>query len=197
MLAALRHPAPAPAGAGCAFLAGLLLLAGCGAPAGRDQLIKEVLKTDPAFADVLEKHEQVGSRIKTHEQELALKRQKIESTITQMRADLTAAVKSARTKTGAEKAKMAPDRARITHALGLASEELRAKRTQRASLGRAISQVRKALKSADAGWSEQERQRQQAQLDEMLRDTGRLDQEMTGLRNHLRLLKVKLLLIKL
>jgi uncharacterized protein YdcH (DUF465 family) len=190
------HPVPAFAGAGCAFLAALLAAAGCGAPANRDQLVKEVLAADPSFTSVIEKHQAVGARIKTHEQELALKRQKIESTITQLRSDLTAAVKNARTKTDAEKAKMAPDRERITQALALASEALRAQRAQRASLGRTISQVRKGLKSTDAGWSEQERQRQQAHLDEMLRDTARLDQEMAGLRTHLRLLKIKLLLIK-
>jgi len=79
----------------------------------------------------------------------------------------------------------------------MSSDELRAKRIQRASLGRSVAQLRKSLNRQDNPVTPQERTRDQTQLDEMLKDAARLDGEMTGLKQHVRLLKIKLLLIKL
>jgi alpha-D-ribose 1-methylphosphonate 5-triphosphate synthase subunit PhnG len=76
-------------------------------------------------------------------------------------------------------------------------EELRRKRDQRASLGRQIVQLRKSLKGSQVNWTERERSRQQADLDALLQDAARLDREMAILKQHIRLHKVKLLLIKL
>ncbi|MBI4003726.1 MAG: hypothetical protein HY353_01775 [Candidatus Omnitrophica bacterium] len=171
-------------------------LASC-APAKRDDLIKEVLKADPEFSAVLEKHRELSSRIETAKRELELKRTTIERNISQLRKDLAAAATSARAKTSEIKKRMEPDQQRLTMALSLSSEELRAKRIQRASLGRSIAQLRKALNRKDAVWTPEERVRQQAQVDEMLKDAARLDGEMTGLKQNVRLLKIKLLLIKL
>ena len=167
------------------------------APANREELTKEVLKMDPEFSSVLEKHRELTSRIETYERELALKRSTIEKGIAQLRKDLAAAAASTRVKTDEVKKRMEPDQQRLTLALSMSSEELRAKRIQRASLGRSITQLRKALNSKDATWTEQERTRQQAQIDDMLQNTTRLDNEMAGLKQNARLLKIKLLLIKL
>lgn len=170
--------------------------AGC-APVKREDLAKEVLKADPEFSSVLEKHRELTSRMETFERELALKRSTIERNIAQLRKELSAAAASARLKTDEVKKRMEPDQQRLTLALSMSSEELRAKRIQRASLGRSMSQLKKTLEAKDAVWTPEERTRQQAQLDEMLKDVARLDHEMAGLTQHVRLLKIKLLLIKL
>ena len=167
------------------------------APANREELTKEVLKVDPEFSAVLEKHRELTSRIETYERELALKRSTIERGIAQLRKDLATATASTRAKTTEVKKRMEPDQQRLTLALSMSSEELRAKRIQRASLGRSMAQLRKALNSKDAAWTQQERTHQQTQLDEMLQDAVRLDKEMAGLKQNARLLKIKLLLIKL
>jgi hypothetical protein len=167
------------------------------APAKRDDLVKEVLKADPEFSSVLEKHRELNSRMETAKRELELKRTTIERSIAQLRKDLAAAATSTRAKTSEITKRMEPDQQRLTMALSLSSDELRAKRIQRASLGRSIAQLRKSLSRQDSPETPQERTRQQAQLDEMLRDAARLDGEMTGLKQHVRLLKIKLLLIKL
>ena len=189
-------------GAGLSLMRRLIVIllvlgtASC-APANREELTKEVLKMDPEFSAVLEKHRELTSRIETYERELALKRSTIEKSIAQLRKDLAAAAASTSAKTAEVKKRMEPDRQRLTLALSMSSEELRAKRIQRASLGRSIAQLRKALNNKDATWTEQERARQQGQIDEMLQDAARLDKEMDGLKQNARLLKIKLLLIKL
>ena len=175
----------------------LVFLAGCAPPANREQLAQEVLKADPAFSDVLDKHRELTNRLQTFERELALKRKTVDESIAQLRRDLASATATVRTKTQELKGRMEPDRQRLSLALSLASEELRTKQIQRASLGRSVAQLRKSLKSQAAPMVPQERGHWQAQLDELLTDAARLDQELAGLKAHVRLLKVKLLLIKL
>ncbi|MBI2103980.1 MAG: hypothetical protein HYT90_00160 [Candidatus Omnitrophica bacterium] len=186
-----------------ARVAGRILLAllaagpgGC-APADRDQLAREVVAADPAFASVLDKHRELANRMETYRQELALKRKTVEDTIALLRKDLAAAAASVRSKTLEAKNRLQPERERLALSLSLAAEELRAKRAQRASLGRSIAQLGKSLGQQDVVLTPQERSRQQAQLDEMARDAARLDQELAAMREHVRLLKLKLLLIKL
>ena len=174
----------------------LLWTTGC-SPVNREELTNEVLTADPTFASVLDKHRELANRIETYERELALKRGTVEQTIAQMRKDLAASAATVRNKTAETKKRMEPDRERVERALSLAGEELRAKQIQRASLGRSMSQLRKALHNARAVWTEAERSRQEAQIDEMRRDDARLDQEMAAMKAHMRLLKIKLLLIKL
>ncbi|MBI1991745.1 MAG: hypothetical protein HYS71_00700, partial [Candidatus Omnitrophica bacterium] len=96
------------------------------------------------------------------------------------------------------KRQMEPERRRLQLELSMANEELYAKRFQRASLGRSIAQLRKAEKTVQAAGTEQARaRRQNAQLDELQRDAHRLDQEIAVIKGHLRLLKIKILLIRL
>ena len=180
-----------------ALAAALLLAAGCAPPSNREQLTQEVLKADPAFAQVLDQHRELANRIQTFNQELALKRKTVDESIAQLRRDLISATATVRVKTDELKKKIEPDRQRLQLSLSLAGEELRAKQVQRASLGRSMARLRKALKQSGATWGEDELKRRQAQIDEMTAEAKRLDQEMASLKEHLRLLKIKLLLIKL
>ena len=179
---------------GALLLAGLWA-AGC-APANRDELAKEVLKADPAFASVLDKHRELANHIDTYEQEFALKRKTVEEAIAQMRKDLAASAAAVRAKTLEATKRLQPEREQLELGLSLAGEELRAKQAQRASLGRSIAQLRKSLNSADAALNPAERSRQTKQTDEMARDAARLDHEIAALKEHARLLKLKLLLIR-
>ena len=94
---------------------------------------------------------------------------------------------------------MEPDRLRLDHALRQAQEDMRRTNANRAAVGRAISQLRKTMKRAQADEiaDPPARAERESDLHEMLHDAARLDQELKGLRAHVRLLKLKLLLIKL
>lgn len=175
-------------------LASGLIVAGC-APVNRDELAKEALAADPSFASVLEKRQELANRIETYERELALKRGTVEQAIKQMRQDLAASAKAVRAKSAETKARMDPDRRRLIEALAAAGGELKATQARRTAIGRAISQVRKSLKSSSEAWTDEERARQDAHVEEMLRDAARIDHEMAAIKAHARLLKIKLLLI--
>ena len=179
------------------FLLVLLVagMVGC-APANREQLVKEVLSKDPEFAAVLEKQRELSSRIQTYERELALKRSTVDKTIQQLRKDLSEAAKQVRARTADVKRRMEPDDKRLELALSLAGEDLGAKREQRASLGRQIAQAKKSLKDPRLSLSAEHITQKAAKIEEMVQDAQRLDQEMAGLQEHIRLLKVKLLLIQ-
>jgi hypothetical protein len=185
-------------GARRSLVAILLLVWGLGcAPVHRDDLVKEVLAADPSFNATLDKHQELSSRIETFERELALKRSTTEQQITALRKDLTAAAARVRAKKTQTKELMEPDRERLRLALSMAGEELRATQAQRASMGRSIAQLRKSLKQDEGSWAAEERAARRANLEDMLHDAQRLDQEMAALKEHVRLLKIKLLLIKL
>ena len=186
-------------GGGTAAAALALLLAGltsgC-APTDRDQLAKEVLAADPAFAGVLEKHRELANRIDTYQRELTLKQTTVDQTIKQLRQDLAASTEAVRIHTADTKAKMEPDRRQVTGALRAAAAELRERQTQRAAVGRAIAQLKKSLNSSSAALTSEERSRQEARVQEMLGDADRVDQEIALIKGHIRLLKIKLLLIQ-
>jgi hypothetical protein len=82
-------------------------------------------------------------------------------------------------------------------ARSLASEERRAKRTHRASLGRSLSRLRKALKQPNAQWAEAERVRLAKEQDDLMHEIQRLDQELAALNEHIRILEIKNLLLRL
>jgi uncharacterized protein YdcH (DUF465 family) len=170
--------------------------AGCDRIASREQLAKQVLKEDPEFEWVLDTHRALTNRIKTYERELALKRSAVEQNIAQMRMDLAASTASVKHRIEEVKKQLDPDRQRMELALLAAVEELRVKRFQRASLGRSIAQLRKASRGDQTRWTDAERAGQQEQLREMVQDAQRLDHEIASLKAHMRLLKIKLLLIR-
>ena len=174
----------------------LLGAGGCDRALNREQLVKEALSGDQEFQVVLDKHHILVKRIETYERELALKRSTVEQNIAQMRKDLATSTKHVQSRVAEVKRQMEPDRQRLELALSTANEELRIKRFQRASLGRLIAQLRKASQSVKTVWTEAERGRQQQKLDEMAQDATRIDHEIASLKAHMRLLKIKRLLIQ-
>ena len=160
-------------------------LAGCAPPVDRNKLVKEVIEKDPAFGAVLEKHRELTSRIQTYQRELDVRRSTVEKSIQQLRRDLADTAASVRTKIDDVRKRMEPDRKRLELALNMAGEELKTRRVQRASLGRQIAQVKKSAAGDDP------------RLAELLRDAQRLDQELAGLQEQVRLLKIKLVLVRL
>jgi len=168
---------------------------GC-APADRTELIKEVLDTDPSFRAVLQKRDEYANRIDTLEREVALKRETVKRSIAQMRQELTQSLKTVRERKAHFRTLLEPDHERYELALAVAGEELRAKRSQQTSVNRSIAALRKTLGGAQE-WSADERRRQEAQLREMERDGERLTHETDALQEHIRLLKIKLLLLRL
>ncbi len=173
----------------------LLWTVGCTA-LNRDGLTKEVLEADPAFAAVLEKRRELANYVETFQRELALKRSTVEGEIAQLRKDLATATEAVQRKITDTKNRMAPDRQRLELPLAMASEEVRTTQLQRASLGRSMARLKKGLAAAHADSTQDERARQEAQLEELKRDAARLDHELRTLKAHIRLLKVKLLLIQ-
>ena len=188
----MRRAALGLLAAGCLALS----LSGCSAPANREQLAKEVLAVDPGFSSMLDMHRDLTSRIDTYQRELALKRSTIERSIADLRKELETATANVRAKIDAAKAQLDPERKRLDIQLVLAGEELRAKQAQRANIGRSIAKLRKTLKEAGQALSEPERATQEGRLEEHLREGGRLDREIAGSKEHIRLLKLKLLLVR-
>ena len=196
----LRHFATSPPGHYavllCLLCVSVVWVSGC-APANREELTKEVLRADPSFAEVLDRHREIVNRIDTYERELALKRKTAEETIVQMRRELAASAATVKSKTDELKKKLRPEEERLRLALSQAGEELRAKQQQRAEPGRSMAQLKKSLKSQSPVVSPEERARQEAQMDELSRDADRFDEEMATIKAQVRLLNIKSLLIKL
>ncbi len=165
-------------------------------PTNREQVAREVLTADPSFGAVLGRRRELENRIETYERELALKRSAVERAITQLRRELAAAATSVRMRITEVKKRLEPERSRLQLALSMANNELQAKQAQRASLGRSIASLKKALRESYSGWSEAEQAKQQARIDELLEEVGRIDQEIATINAHMRLLRRKLLLIK-
>ena len=184
-----------PAGRAVVLLAAGLL--GACAPADRATLTREVVAKDPEFAAVLEKRKEQLSRIQTFERELALKRSETDKRITQLRTELAAARDTVRGKIAEAKTRMEPDRKRVELALALADEQLRAMTQQRDSVARSMVEIKKSLRGSQEVLPPEERAGQERRLGEMTRDAERLAQEIAGLKEHIRLLKVKLLLIRI
>jgi chromosome segregation ATPase len=171
------------------------LLASC-APVNRAELAKRALAADPEFVAVLDKRATLESRITTEHKKLALVRETIQQDITQKKKELAEKSSAVRRKITEIKAQMDPDVRRYTTTLGSASEDLRAKQAQRAAIGREIAQLKKALKAAGAAGGASQRAQQETQITERLRDAQRIDQEIAALKEYLKLLKTKLLLIR-
>ena len=176
--------------------ASLLDLAGCSPPTNPKVLRQEILAADPAFKSSLMKRDEVAERISVFKRELELKRQESEEHIAKIRQDLKAATDRVNQKIGKEKSLLDPELKNLELASGMASEELRAKRQQRASLGRSISQLRKALKQSGPQWSAKERARRDRELSELMEEAMRIDQELAALGAHIRLLKMKRMVLR-
>ena len=172
-------------------------LAVCGAPPNAQKLRDEVLRADPRFADVLEKRDEQANRIVLLEREFDLKKTQAQQQIKQLRDGLDEARRQVDQKIQKSKALLKPDLERLELAVSMAGNELRAKRSQRASLGGNISRLKKSLKGGQVQWSESEGASMARDLNELLEEAKRLDGEIAALNEHIRLLKIKRLLLRL
>lgn len=171
-----------------------LAVCGCENP---QTLRQEVLRADPQFADVLQKRDQLADRITLLQREFAVKKGQIEGRIAQLRQELEQSHRQVDQKVRQFTSQLNTDQERIALALAMAGEELKLKQSQRASVGRSISQLRKSLQDSTHQWTPTDRARMDRELAEWLRETQRLDAELAGLRSHLRLLKHKRTLLRL
>ena len=178
----------------------LFLLVGCvscSVPTpDQGKQVSDVLTADPRFKTVLDKRDECASRIETAEREFALKRQNVERGIERLKQELAEGEATLKKKKSQLAQLLDPDRKRLDLDKSMSEDELQAKREQRANVGRTIVKLRKALKDATV-WTPQEKQRQEAHLQDMLEDIKRLDREMEGIKAHIRLLKMKLSLLRL
>ena len=174
------------------------VLPGCGQQVS-EALRQEVVKADPQFAKVLERRDELAGRLALLERELALKKTQIDQQVAKLRKEFAETRLQVRQKVEQTKDLLKPEQERVRFALAMATEELKAKRGQRASVGRSVSQIRKTLqdKPQVSAWNHDDRVRLDAELQELLRETKRLDGEIDGLTKHLRLLKAKQALLRL
>ena len=91
------------------------------------------------------------------------------------------------------RAALQPDIDRLRLALSMANDERQAKRAQRASLTRSIGRLKNALKTGETA----DRTSIDRELYDFLQESQRLDREVHTLNEHIRLLKIKLLLLRL
>lgn len=172
-------------------------LAGCGVPPNAQQLREDVLRADPRFAEVLEKRDEQANRIALLEREFDLKQTQAQQQIKQLRDALAEARRQVDQKIQKSKALLKPDLERLELAISMAGNELRAKRSQRAGIGSNISRLKKSLKGGQVSWSEAEGASMNKELNDLLQEAQRLDREIAALSEHIRLLKVKRLLLRL
>ena len=170
--------------------------AGCGPPTSPKVLRDEILAADPEFKSSLMERDEIAERISVFKRELDLKRQETEGRIAKMRQDLKATTDRVNQKIEREKSLPDPEFKNLELASGMASEELRAKRQQRVSLGRSISRLRKALKQNSPQWTAQERAQRDRELSELITEAARVDQELAALSAHIRLLKMKRMVLR-
>lgn len=179
-----------------ALIAASAAVGGCDSPTSK-RLREEVLKADPKFADALEKRDQLADRIRLVKQEFSVKKSQIQGQIAKLRQELGQAQRQAQQKLRQVNSQLDADRQRLALALSMAREEFKVKQQQRDSLGRSISRLRKALKNSQPPWTDADRAKMDRELADLLQEAGRLDQELDGLRAHLRLLEHKQTLLRL
>ncbi len=170
----------------------VVLSGGCGPPANPQQLREEVLKVDPSFSDVLQKRDEQANRIALLEREFDLKRTQVEQKIAQLRKEVKDARVQVEQKVQKSTALLKPDVDRLHLALSMANDERQAKRVHRSSLGRSISRLKKALKDGEG----EDQSSVEREINDLLQDAQRLDREIHALNEHIRLLKIKLLLLR-
>lgn len=173
------------------------LIEGCDQFQNQEKLRQEVLSADPQFAQVLQKRDQLADRMTLSKQEFAVKKGQLDGQIAKLRDELTQARRQVDQKIRQLNSQLDLDRQRLALALSMAQEEFKVKQHQRDSLGRSISRLRKALKGPGSTWTNADRAKMDRELAQLLEETTRLDQELQGLRSHLRLLKHKQALLRL
>ncbi|MBI3323943.1 MAG: hypothetical protein HYZ92_01525 [Candidatus Omnitrophica bacterium] len=175
----------------------LLASPGCGPAVSREQIQKEVLAADPAFLQTLQRRDELAAKIDLMERELALKEGQIDQQIAALRKEREQTHASVTEKIDKTRSVIKPFWERLDLDLSLAAEEQKSKRGQRAAVGHRISALRKALKGKQPAWTDEERARMDHDLTELAQETTRLDAEIAAIGQHLRLLKLKRLLLRL
>ena len=175
----------------------LFPVGGCDRFQDQGKLRQEVLSADPQFAQVLQKRDQLADRVALSQREFAVKKGQLEGQIAKLRDELTQARRQVDQKIRQLNSQLDSDRQHLALALSMAQEEFNAKQHQRDSLGRSISRLRKALKEPGSSWTSADRAKMDRELAQLSEETTRLDQELQGLRSHLRLLKHKQALLHL
>ena len=99
--------------------------------------------------------------------------------------------------TGPSTARSAASQNEPCASTSLGAEDLKGKERQRSQLGRSISRLQKSLKQTNPPWPEAERRKMDADLQELLKEMQRLDRELGVLNEHIRLLNIKRLLLRL
>ncbi len=185
---------------GRVFSLGLIVLvagAGCGPPVNLEKLRDEVLKADPGFREALAKRDEQANRIALLQRELDLKRNQVERQIVQLRNELKATTVQVNEKMQKIRLLLKPDQDRVTLITNMAIQERRAKQAQRTSLVKSMAQLRKSLAHTNPPWPEEERAKMERDVQDLAKETERLNRELEGLAEHLRLLKTKRLLLHL
>ena len=175
----------------------MISVVGCGKRLSTDAMRRQVLTADPGFSKPLEKRDQVADRVNVLRQELALKQAQVDGKITQLRKELRETKTQALQKIEETRQGLSPERERVELALAMAQEEQRVKQQQRQSLGRSISRLRKSLQESRSSWSAKERQRIDRELTDLVAELKRVDQELSVLQQHVRLLGMKRELLRL
>ena len=157
----------------------------------------EVIKADPSFAKLIEKRDDLASKVSQLQRELSLKQTQIEKQIDQLKQDLREARSQVNSKIQQTKALLDPERQNLELSLSLAENELKSKRAQRAALSRSIERLKKAIKESASLWSKDQKEKTQADLNDFIHEAKRLDVELSSLKAHDKLLKQKLALLKL
>ena len=165
-------------------------------PMNAEAMRGEVLRADPEFVRVLERRDDLASRVKVLENELALRRGQVERQIDQLRRGLRETTEQVNHNIDGIKALLNPIAEDVDRDLTTATAELKARREQRASFGRSVSGLRKSIKQHAIQWTPPERSEKDNELAEMLDEIRRLDHEIAGMEAHLRILHMKRQLLR-
>ena len=174
-----------------------VVLAGCSGSAGREQHTKEVIAVDPTFSAVLDRHRRLLNRLEAYDREFGLKRLMVERTISQLRQDLAATKRDITQRKAQLKSEMDPVRAGLMQDMAEARAEIAGLGLQRSTIGGWISKIKKAMLDAHGAWPAEEHAHQQAELEQMLQTAHRMESEIEVLKNHIRILELKIELIRL
>ncbi len=178
------------------LLAGFLVFSGCSnTEDAREDMTRTVLEVDPAFNKVIEEYQRITNQMETIEREWELKQVLVDQKVQHMNQQLTAAREEVTLRQNQLNEEIEPERQELRELHAHTVDELRERQLQRSTLGRSIAKLRKAVKLAGEAWPLSERQRQDDQLEQMLRDANRIDQEIEMIKQAISLLEAKLVLI--
>lgn len=177
-------------------LLGVSLSVGCSnTEEARQEMTRTVLEADPAFNTVLEEYQRITNQMQAFERQWELKERLVAEKVDDLKQQLEQDRETVRERQNELTKEIEPERQALRELHARTSEELRQSQLQRSTLGRSIAKLRKAVKLAGEAWPVAERERQDEQLAQMLRDANRIDQEIELYKQAITLLEAKLHLI--